>query len=269
MVASSCEENSSWRKACAFSCNCSTRLAPISAEQIAGFRNTQAKAICANDCCRAWATAWRRCKTATTSGVTRDAFNVPCGWAALDADGMPCRYLSLVAEHALAERRESDATYAFRFQRAQHSLFQVAAQQVVRGLVDQAGRAQVPQDRHRRARTVRIVIRQAGVQGFAAADGGIQRAHGLFQRRFEIHAVAVKDIRVFEAQAFQALIQAGQEIFAGTAVAVGTGPHAVSRLGRDNEFVAVALEILIAECARKPLPRIRAGGRSCSPSRNG
>ena len=48
-----------------------------------------------NDCCRDWAMAWRRCKTATTSGGTRDAFSVPCGWAALDAGGMPCKYLSL------------------------------------------------------------------------------------------------------------------------------------------------------------------------------
>ena len=56
--------------------------------------------------------------------------------------------------------------------------------------------------------------------------------------------MAVKDIHVLESQALQALIQAGQEIFAGTAVAVGTGPQVVSRLGRDNEFVAAALEIL-------------------------
>ncbi len=88
-AASSCEENSNWRKTCTFSCNCSTRLAPIRAEPITGFRNTQAQAIGANDCCRDWAMAWRRGKTATTSGITRDAFNVPCGWAALDADGMP------------------------------------------------------------------------------------------------------------------------------------------------------------------------------------
>jgi hypothetical protein len=53
----------------------------------------------------------------------------------------------------------------------------------------------------------------------------------------------VKDIHVVELQALERLFEGGEQVFARTPFAVGTGPHVVAGLGRDYEFIAVGGEI--------------------------
>ena len=55
--------------------------------------------------------------------------------------------------------------------------------------------------------------------------------------------MVIKNIHVIECHALERLVEGGQEVFARTPFAVGTGPHVVARLGRDDEFVAVRGEI--------------------------
>ena len=65
----------------------------------------------------------------------------------------------------------------------------------------------------------------------------------LLEGRVGIEVVVVEDVDVVEAHAGEALVQAGQEVLAGTEVAVGTGPHVPACLGRDHELVAVVAEV--------------------------
>ena len=44
-------------------------------------------------------------------------------------------------------------------------------------------------------------------------------------------------------------VQAGKQILARAPFAVGTGPHVVARLGGDDQFVAIGMEILLEQCA--------------------
>jgi hypothetical protein len=68
--------------------------------------------------------------------------------------------------------------------------------------------------------------------------------YAFFERSFRIRAVMIKNIHVLEAEAFQALVEAGENVLPRAPVAVGAVPHEVAGLGGDDEFVAMRGEIL-------------------------
>lgn len=49
----------------------------------------------------------------------------------------------------------------------------------------------------------------------------------------------VEDVHIFHAETLQALVAACDQIFARTPFAVGTRPHEITRLGGDDELVAI------------------------------
>ena len=100
-----------------------------------------------------------------------------------------------------------------------------------------------------------LIVRNAHVERLALAHGAGERAHGLFQRRFRVGAVAVKNIHVIQPHALERLVEAGQHILARAPFAIRTGPHIVAGLGGDDEFIAVGGEILPQQPAKGFLGR--------------
>ncbi len=70
---------------------CETRLAPISAEVTTGRRSTQAMAICAIVCPRAWAISFNLRTLPMISSVTWSGLRKPCGLAARESAGISFR----------------------------------------------------------------------------------------------------------------------------------------------------------------------------------
>ena len=56
--------------------------------------------------------------------------------------------------------------------------------------------------------------------------------------------MGVEDVDILETQAAQTLIEAGQQVLARPELAVGTRPHVISGLGRDDQLVAEGTEVL-------------------------
>ena len=69
------------------------------------------------------------------------------------------------------------------------------------------------------------IRRDPDVEGLARLDGRIEGSHGLFERSRGVEAVRVEDVDIVEAQAAQALIEAGEQVFAGSPFSVGAIPH--------------------------------------------
>ena len=75
-------------------------------------------------------------------------------------------------------------------------------------------------------------------------DRGGQGAGGFFERRVLVETVRIEDVDVIQAQALEALVQAGQDVFARAAtLAIGPGPHVPAGLAGDDEFVAIGGEV--------------------------
>src|SRR5450755_4272079 len=55
--------------------------------------------------------------------------------------------------------------------------------------------------------------------------------------------MAVEDIDILQAHARQRLVEAGQQVLAGTPFPVRPWPHVVARLGRDDQLVAIAAQV--------------------------
>ena len=96
---------------------------------------------------------------------------------------------------------------------------------------------------------LRGVGADAGVERLAVADRGVERADRLLQRRLGVEAMRVEDVDVVQAHALQALVEARGEVLARAPLAVRTGPHVVAGLGRDDQLVAVGLEVLGEDAA--------------------
>ena len=109
--------------------------------------------------------------------------------------------------------------------------------------MDDAGRAEVLEDRGGLAGALRIVGRDADIKRLARAHDLVQRAAGLLKRRVGVETVGIEDIDVVQPHALQALVAGSDQIFAAAPFTVRTGPHVVTRLGRDNHLVAIASEI--------------------------
>ena len=57
--------------------------------------------------------------------------------------------------------------------------------------------------------------------------------------------MTVKYIEVFEAGALEALIDTGMQVLAGSPFAVRAGPHQIACFGRDDQLVAVSLQLFL------------------------
>ena len=123
--------------------------------------------------------------------------------------------------------------------------------------MDQAGRAEGAEDFSSFARVLRIVVRDARIERTARTHSGIERAHGFFKRRIGIKAVRVEDVDIGQAHAPQALIEAGQHVFAAAPFAVRAVPHVVTGLGRDHDLIAQLGKIMPQHGAEAFLGRSR------------
>ena len=109
--------------------------------------------------------------------------------------------------------------------------------------MNQAGSAQLAQDFDGRRGLRRVVVREAGVERLARAHSLIKCSHGLFNGRLGIGAMGVKNIHILQPHALEALVQACEQVFARSPVAVRAEPHIVAGLGADNHLVAIGREV--------------------------
>jgi len=125
--------------------------------------------------------------------------------------------------------------------------------------MDQARCAKLPQDLRRFVRLFGTVIGDAHIQRLPLPDDVIERHHRFIERRIRVKSVTVENIDVFQPHALKALVKAGDHVFARTPFAVRPGPHVIARFRRNDQFVAVRVQIL-----RKDTPKVRlsrTGGR--------
>jgi hypothetical protein len=67
----------------------------------------------------------------------------------------------------------------------------------------------------------------------------------------------IKNVDVADAQARQALIQTGQQVFARPEIAVRPVPHRVAGLGGDHDFVAMCVQVAAQHGAERLFGRAR------------
>ena len=96
---------------------------------------------------------------------------------------------------------------------------------------------------HCAAGLVGIIVRDSGVQCFAALHDIIQRAHCLFDRSAVVGSVVVENVNVVEVHSLQRLVYACDEVFSAAVVAVGSLPHIVSGFCGDDKLVAVLMPV--------------------------
>ncbi len=84
----------------------------------------------------------------------------------------------------------------------------------------------------------------ADIERLALLDRRSQGTGRFLQRRVLIETVRIEDVDVIQPQALEALVQAGQDVFARAAtLAIGAGPHVPAGLAGDDELVAVGGEV--------------------------
>ena len=155
----------------------------------------------------------------------------------------------LVGQQAAGKGLKHDTAHALRLQRLQQIFFDIAGEHVVARLADQEGDPPGLHDFGRLSGTVRRVVRDPDIQGFAAVHDGLQSAHGLLQRGLRIRAVVVEDVDIVQMHPLQALIRARNQVLSAAEVAVGAGPHVIARLGRDDELIPVGAPVAVHEDA--------------------
>ena len=62
--------------------------------------------------------------------------------------------------------------------------------------------------------------------------------------------MGVEDVDVLQAHALEALVEAGEQVFARSPFAIGPGPHVVAGLGGDDQFVAISAQVVLAGFGR-------------------
>src|ERR1700733_7346216 len=149
-----------------------------------------------------------------------------------------------VGQQALGERREHDRADALAVEHVEQLGLDPPVEQRVGRLMDEQRRAQLAQDQRRLLGPARTVGGDSHVARLALADGGVERPHRLLERRLGIEPVRVEDVDVVESHPLEALLEAGQEILARAPPPARTRPHVVAGLGRDDDLVAVGLQVL-------------------------
>ena len=150
-----------------------------------------------------------------------------------------------IRELALRQRREHDAADLLFAEHIQQQVFDPAVEHRVLGLVDEQRRTQSPQNVHRTLGLGRTVVGDAGVESLALANRGVERPHGLLDGSGRVGPMRVEDVDVVETEPAEALIQACQHVLARTPIAVGSGPHGVAGLGRDDQLVPICSQVQV------------------------
>ena len=81
--------------------------------------------------------------------------------------------------------------------------------------------------------------------------------------------MGIEDVDVVETHPAEALVEAGEQVLARSADAIGAWPHVVAGLGRDDQLVPMAAEVGPEDAARSSPLQTRVAGRSCCRSRSG
>ena len=63
----------------------------------------------------------------------------------------------------------------------------------------------------------------------------------------------IEDVHIVQMHSLQALVNAGHQIFSASEIPVGSRPHIVSGLGRDDQFIPVRTPVHIHMTAEIPL----------------
>ena len=155
-----------------------------------------------------------------------------------------------VGEHALREWRKDRAAEAFLLHDLEQARLGGAFEEAVLGLMHDARRAELAQEGARARGVGGIIVGDRGVQRLARADRLGERAHGLFERRVRIAAVAIEDVHVRQAHPLQRLVERREEVLTGAEIAVRSGPHGVAGLGGDDQFIAVGAEVFAQDTTK-------------------
>ena len=100
-------------------------------------------------------------------------------------------------------------------------------------------------------------------------DGSGKRPHGFFKWCRRIKPMGIENINVIETKPLQALIEARQHIFTAAKFSVRARPHQIAGLGGNDEFIAVARKICLAESLRKSLRLRPVAGHNYLRGQNG
>ena len=92
-----------------------------------------------------------------------------------------------------------------------------------------------------------IVVGNSHIQCLTGSDNAIQCTNGLLQRCIWIRSVMVEDIHIIQSHTLQALIQAGHQVLFTAPVAVRSGPHIITSLRGNHQFIPVHTQILFQD----------------------
>src|SRR5690606_36042644 len=71
----------------------------------------------------------------------------------------------------------------------------------------------------------------------------IQGHHGLFQRSIGIEPMRIKNIYIIDPHPLKTLIAACDQIFTASPFPIRSGPHIITRLGGNHQFITMAAEV--------------------------
>lgn len=132
----------------------------------------------------------------------------------------------------MGEGAEDDAADAFVEEPVEDAFgFRPAVEDGVWGLIDEAADAHILEDADGFFEFFEGVFGESDVEGLAGVYGGGEGGHGFLEAGMGVRAVGVEDVDVGEAEAFEGLVEGGEEVFAGSPFAVGAGPHFVAGFG--------------------------------------
>ena len=92
-----------------------------------------------------------------------------------------------------------------------------------------------------------IVIGNSHIQCLTGFHNAVQCTNGLLQRCIWIRSVMVEDIHIIQSHTLQALIQAGHQVLFTAPVAVRSGPHIITGLRGNHQFIPVHTQILFQD----------------------
>src|SRR5476649_2184517 len=104
--------------------------------------------------------------------------------------------------------------------------------------MNETGRPQSPENGRSLARALGVVGGYPDIKRLSLPHRRVKRAHRFLKRRFGIEAMRIENIDIVETHSRQALIEASEKRFAAAEFSIGARPHGVTRLRRNNEFVA-------------------------------
>src|SRR6202020_614276 len=175
-----------------------------------------------------------------------DGVELPCALEILRCEQRPIKEMTdrgatarrdaveiFVGQQALRERRKNDGADALGLERVEQMIvLDPTIDHRIAGLMDEAGRAEVLEDRCGLLGATRIVGGNADIKRLALANRMMARAHRFLERRLGIETVRVENVVVMQAHTLEALVEAGKQRFTAAPFAVRARPHEVARLAR-------------------------------------